>query len=286
LGWPGKRIYPAEDICLAYTNLDDFDTHKNVIVRDQGVFVGYWGGSNQFGISSFAERFALPGSARIHGVSLGVGKMKFSDPSRNYQLRVKIYEGVDLPGRVLYSEDVNAKRMVSNVMNYIEFAESVQVPDTFFLGFELMNFLEPDTFVVLQSQRPSGSPNFYWYKKDQQWFNIQASINADYSIVSVLELVACGITGIPSDTPVVVNEAEFWLYPNPFAGLMTIESKHPFAAEDIRVFNLLGQEVSAGIIQSGDKSVQIDLSGNKPGNYFLRIQKGKDLWSHKVQFIP
>jgi|GEM_PF-3213888 len=73
--------------------------------------------------------------------------------------------------------------------------------------------------------------------------------------------------------PVGVNHPEnvssFKLYPNPAGNMLTIEN----AANEIRVFNIIGEEISAQKINTGNNRIEIDVSGFASGIYF--IQSGK-----------
>ncbi|MBN1985139.1 MAG: hypothetical protein JW761_02485, partial [Prolixibacteraceae bacterium] len=71
----GKRFYEEENLCGAFTNLTDNDEHQLLSITVDGNDSGYWGGTNNAGISEFAEKFTIDGDEAIQGVSLGVGRI-------------------------------------------------------------------------------------------------------------------------------------------------------------------------------------------------------------------
>ncbi|MGE0635422.1 MAG: T9SS type A sorting domain-containing protein [Bacteroidia bacterium] len=70
--------------------------------------------------------------------------------------------------------------------------------------------------------------------------------------------------------PVGIDNAEknrvFKLYPNPVSNMLTIEN----VKEGLRVFNVIGEEVLAMKINSGDNKVQLNVSGFASGIYFIQ----------------
>ncbi|MFK7746815.1 MAG: T9SS type A sorting domain-containing protein [Kordia sp.] len=65
-----------------------------------------------------------------------------------------------------------------------------------------------------------------------------------------------------------VEEASFAMYPNPTTGKLQIQSTATIA--QVKVYNLVGQQVKAFTLQAGEKS--IDLSNLQTGSYFVNVQ--------------
>jgi hypothetical protein len=61
------------------------------------------------------------------------------------------------------------------------------------------------------------------------------------------------------------------IYPNPSTdGKFTVDLS--YSAERIAVYNTVGQAVNANVqMRSGNRSATVDLTGNNPGIYFVRI---------------
>ena len=284
----GKRFYEDENLCLSFTHLNDEDQHQSVPLIYNGEFSGYWGGTNNAGINEFTERFSIYGNEQLSGISLGIGKLKISneEPFTEREITLKVYNGSKIPETEIYSQVVNLKSFVADAMNFIEFDELVEPADTFFIGFELSNLLPTDSFAVYQSVRPADKENFFYFKKNELWESFKNANIDSFSLVSVFELLACNLNAGINDTPLVRNELEALIYPNPAHTAFTFEAGQEIDPDKIKVFNLIGQQVEAKFSNLFDKKIQIDLSGNIPGIYFVRFESKKGTVSRKVTWAP
>ncbi len=282
----GKRFYADENLCAAFTNLEDFDDHQNVILTSGGTFSGYWGGTNSVGITGFAERFTLTGAEKLSGISMGIGKIDLSTQGDKSEIQVNVYNGFGSPNLLIHSETVKIKTLVADAMNFIGFTEPIVPADTFFVGFELSNMQPQDTFVVYQSLREADKMNFFWFKQSGLWYNFKSENTANNSMANVFELVACNVSGMVTDTPRVVNPMDVLIYPNPAPSVFNFEAGQEFSPENISIFNLIGQQVQAKMLVVNSKKIKIDLSGNIPGVYFVRLKTASGMVSGKVSYMP
>jgi len=69
------------------------------------------------------------------------------------------------------------------------------------------------------------------------------------------------------------------IYPNPTTGLFKLEFNG--TVQKIQIFNMLG-EIVLQEEATGKNEIQIDLSKNPPGIYFVRISSGEKIFSRKV----
>jgi len=76
------------------------------------------------------------------------------------------------------------------------------------------------------------------------------------------------------------------VYPNPARGVFTFEAGQGIVPENIRVLNLIGQEVKAGLSGHLERKIQINLAGNNPGVYFVRYKTESGIISKKVTYVP
>ncbi len=281
----GKRFYENEELCGAFTNLNDDDAHQLIAITDGGEFSGYWGGTNSVGISEIVEKFTINSGASIHGISLGVGKVHNSGSGG--QVVVKVYSGTSIPLHILYSQSVDLDFFVEDAMNFIGFEQDIKASGNFFIGFELKNMTSVDTFAVYQSVRDAGEDNSFLFKSGNLWYNF-ADVNTDnYSVSNVFEVVACNINGDSTWVPPVVNDSlEIAVYPNPTNSQFTLETGTKIEIENISVFNLLGQKVDVKFSNQQEKKIQIDLLGNVGGVYFVRFNNGKKFVSEKISYYP
>lgn len=282
----GKRFQKDENLCLSFTHLDDSDIHENVPLTNFGEFEGYWGGTNNVGITEFTERFSIPGNEQLTAVSIGVGKVDDAIDGQDSEIKLKIYNGGDLPEELVYTETLKIKNLVEDAMNRITLSEPVLTADTFFVGFELSNILPLDSFVVLQSVRDPGSSNHFFFLQDGNWLNFEESNIENYAITNVFELLACNITKNATDSPQVKNTLQILIYPNPTNSVLTLDAGKPIAVKDISVYNLLGKKVRFAYSQQEEKKLQLNLSGNEPGIYIVRFDTGEGFVTKKISLVP
>jgi hypothetical protein len=89
-----------------------------------------------------------------------------------------------------------------------------------------------------------------------------------------------------NDTPLVKKPLEALIYPNPAHSKFTFEAGQDIHRENIKIYNLIGQEINAEFNTVSDKKIEIDLSGNLPGIYFVRFKTAAGTVSKKVTWVP
>lgn len=282
----GNQFNVDENRCGAFTNLTDLDTYSNVPIVNSGQFSGYWGGSNSYGVTEFVEHFSVPGNEQLSGVSFGVGKIKTTGTNNQSEITVKVYNGSNLPESLIYSEKIKIKNLVANAMNFIGFSEIVEPKDSFFIGFELSNVQPADTFVIYQSLRKSYEINTLYVKKDNVWMPFNDANASGKSMANIVELVACNIGEISTDTPLVNNPMEILLYPNPTKSVFVLEAGKQILENNIQVYNLIGQEIEVKFTKRTSRKMEINLDGNIPGVYLVRLNHGNGFVTRKISFVP
>jgi lysyl endopeptidase len=191
------------------------------------------------GITGFAERFTLTGAEKLSGISMGIGKIDLSSQGAESEIQVNVYSGTDSPEILVHSETVKIKTLVADAMNFIGFTDAVVPADTFFVGFELSNLQPLDTFVVYQSLREADKMNFFWFKQSGLWYDFKAENTANNSMVNVFELVACNVSGLVTDTPLVVYPLDVLIYPNPAPSVFNFEAGQEFTLKILAFLTLL-----------------------------------------------
>ncbi len=282
----GKQFYEGEELCGAFTNLNDIDVYKMVPVTNANKFSGYWGGSNSIGITEFMERFSIEGNEILSGISLGVGKFKSKVTSNSSEITLKVYNGTQKPEQLIYSKVVKTAELAQDAMNFIGFSESIKPGNTFFVGFELTNIQSLDSFAVYQSLRTAGSENSFYLKQNGTWYNFTETNPEKKAMANIFELIACNIDDFGTDTPLVDNPQDILIYPNPSSSNFMIEAGKDMPDNQINVFNLLGQKTEIKISRIDSRKLDIDMTGNVPGVYFVRVGAGQDIISRKISFVP
>ncbi|HYQ57195.1 MAG TPA: T9SS type A sorting domain-containing protein [Draconibacterium sp.] len=280
----GKQFNTGDDLCNAFTHLNDADEHGNIAITISGETKGYWGGSNEVGIEEVVERFAIDGDEIIDGVSFGVGKLVTHN--NNSKITVKVYNGNSLPEQLIYSKSVNIDNWAEDAMNFVGFDEMVEPADTFFVGFELSDINPADTFAIYQSLRSAdGGDNHFYLLQNGNWKAFSDVNTQNYAMVNVMELVACNYS-IITDTPLVEQPENVWVYPNPTNKVLNIESDKKIDPESIVVYNLLGQAMETSVSQQDTFRVRLNLLGKTAGVYFVRFPYGDSFVTRKISFVP
>ncbi|QIA07895.1 T9SS type A sorting domain-containing protein [Draconibacterium halophilum] len=280
----GKQFNTGDDLCNAFTHLTDADEHGNIAIVISGEIEGYWGGTNSVGITEIVERFAIDGDEILDGVSFGVGKLVTQN--RNSRITVKVYNGKSFPEVLLYSKEVTIDNWAEDAMNFVGFDEMVAPSDTFFVGLELSAVNAADTFAIYQSLRDyENADNHLYLLQNGIWQSFSLLNTQNYAMVNVMELVACDYRVI-TDTPVVKQPENVWIYPNPTASELNIESDKEIDSENVVVYNLIGQEMRTSISQRDPYHVKLNLLGKTPGVYFVRFPYGNAFVTRKISFVP
>ena len=282
----GKQFYEGEKLCASFTNLADKDIYSMIPIISEGKFAGYWGGSNNTGITEIMERFSIKGNEILTGVSFGVGKFKNVLKSSDSEITVKVYKGNSLPEQLIYSQPVSIQRFASDAMNFVRFHEDVVPNGDFFIGFELSNVQPLDSFVVYQSLRNNTESNSFYFLRDNTWFNFKENNGSAKSIANIFEVLAYNIDDLSTDTPKVENPLELIVFPNPSSSVFTLEAGQDIRKEKVEVFNLLGQMVEAKIGLINTRKAKVDLRGNVPGIYFIKLKGDLGISTKKVSFVP
>ncbi len=278
----GKQFNSGEELCAAFTNLNDDDEHANILNE----YGGYWGGTNNQGITEYVERFYIGSDETLDGISLGIGKLDLKTGGATSQITLKVYNGNAYPETLIYSQTVNVYGFTEDAMNYTAFSETVQPADTFFVGFELSNINEQDTFAIYQSLRTDeNSTNHFYYKQNSQWYNFKESNSLNYAMVNVTELIACNCN-IVTDTPLVDIPANVSIYPNPTSSQITLVSDSEIFPETVSVFNMLGQQIDVEFISVQSHKIGLNLTGNTPGVYLVRFNYEDTYVTRKFSFVP
>ncbi|HSM47067.1 MAG TPA: T9SS type A sorting domain-containing protein, partial [Draconibacterium sp.] len=266
--------------------LSDDDDYSMIPVLSSGSFAGYWGGSNNIGITEITERFSINGNETLSGVSFGVGKFKSKTTSSNSEIKIKVYNGNSKPERLIYSKVVKTSSLAPDAMNFIGFDEEVKPDDIFFVGFELSNIQPLDSFAVYQSLRPAAGINTFYFLQNNIWYNFKESNTDKKAMANIFEIVACNMDNFTTDTPLVDNPLEVLIFPNPSISKFVLEAGRDISENQVSVFNLLGQKTEVRIGKLGPRKLDLDLTGNVPGVYFVRLDTGNEVISRKISFVP
>ena len=281
LSLEGLEPYDGMDLCGAFTNMQNDDTHQLVeIVDGDNEKQGYWTGTNNLGITEFVDRFSIMGEETLEGISFGVGDLSVGTGT----ITINVYNGSDYPEEQIYTQDVSITEFVNDAMNFIGFSDIVTPGDTFFIGFSISNLQSDDNLAVYQSYRESGE-NTLFLKQNGQWFAF-SDLNTEAAGASLAcEVIACNVYQDDDDGP-DDKEVELNLYPNPTSSTFQLVISELISEDDIFVCDILGKQANMSLQRLSSKRFKVTLDGNRAGIYFLRVRNEKFSISQKISYFP
>ena len=275
--------------CSAETNFKDTDTHAIVKIPDVIMKKGYYSGSNLSGFTEFAEQFKFAKNCEISGISLGISKFRINPLYTNSYIDVQVYQGVDKPEKLIYTEKFNINKFYSDAMNYLSFASPVKTTGNFFVSYDISKMNEGDSLIVYMANRKSDVTNSFYLKNKDGWstYNSQ-NLNGNGSALLV-ELIACNIDDTTTIDTLKSHITEARFYPNPISGnstliIETIDSID--CPDEIAVYDLLGKKQNISFTQSGLNKMELSFAGKRAGIYFIHLQSGGKNIIGKVAYLP
>jgi len=269
----GMYGYTDEMYCAAFTNLLEGDSPELVAMYDdKNTFMGYWAGTNNYGVNAYVEKFFIPGEEVLEGISLGIARLvKNASSAKNY-LILYVYNGSQSPETLIYTQIVYLNTLVQDAMNYIPFDERIAPADTFFIGFDVTHIDANTTFAVCLAERETGN-NTLFFKKNGAWhdYHLERGVSASLAF----ELVASNVDTNPSEH-IDQSGDSIIIFPNPATeGYINLVCNKALLAEqisvdDISVYDILGRKVPARI-EKGLKEFRIELPSARSGIYVIQV---------------
>ncbi len=285
LSLAGRQFFEKEELCAAFTNLKEGDTHQ--MLRYNGASGGYWTGTNDRGYTEIADLFSVGGDEQIRGISLGVGRKVQKNRYNNSYISLRVYNFSNQTATLIFSKDsVMLNKLAANAMNLIEFDQAIEPADSFLVAFNLENIREGDTLAIFHSLRNASQPGTLWLRKGQDWKSFPAEHPTGLNASLALEVTACNF-GPPSSKPPVADESlQLQVYPNPAVSKVHIWSKEAIPPENVTLYDMRGRQVRCRIEVAGPLHLEVDLSGNLPGLYLVKVRYRAEYIQSKFLLIP
>lgn len=285
----GMSLNSGKTLCKPATNFKDNDAYAILPITNGLTKKGYYSGSNSSGFTEFAEHFSFSKNCEVHGISLGIAKVKINALYPSSTIDVKVYQGKDFPESLLYSESFDLRVLYNDAMNYLAFKTPVKTVGSFFVSYNISQLHESDSIAVYMANRKSDVTNTFVLKSQTGWstYNSQ-NLNGNGSAL-LAELIACNI-----DDPLDVNDFKVGslgarFFPNPLSkgSLLTIETVNPIdCAEEVAVYDLLGKKQNVPSDLNGENRLTLNFSGKMPGIYLVHLETGGRTVIGKVAYIP
>ncbi|MDX9880769.1 MAG: T9SS type A sorting domain-containing protein [Prolixibacteraceae bacterium] len=284
----GYEPYSGELKCGAYTNFTISDTTQLKRITEAVPSNGYLTGTNKAGYTEFAEKFSMINNANLHGISIGIAKKHVADNNRNVLIDVKVYEGYDLPVKILHSQSFVINQLTAGAMNYLAFNKQVSTIGNFFISCAIDQLNPGDTLALYQAKRTTAD-NSLFLKNADGWKDYKTVTGSANGSSLLMELVACNIDKSYS-SPIVKNKTnEIVVFPNPLNSgeKLTVHlSSQTENSQNMRIYNLLGQEIPFQIISGSTSSMQLQLRDARMGIYLLQLESEGKKYSVKFSVVP
>lgn len=283
----GRYLYEQTHLCMPVTNFRNEETYSLKRIPKAGVVKQYYSGTNNSGYTEFAEQYSFAKSCEIEGISLGIAIAKTNASFTTSMLSVNVYEGTNMPGKLVYTQDFDLKKFYPDAMNYLAFTVPVSTSGNFFISYGIGKLHPGDTLAVYMADRTNGALNSYFLKNATGWATYNTQNTAGNGSALLAELIACNV-----DTPTKIdsfdNEKAAWFYPNPVKGniLLSVITKEDIDTyEKVEVFDLLGKEQNIPVSFKSAKQLLLNFSGKRPGIYFVHIKAGYRTIVGKIAYI-
>jgi hypothetical protein len=189
-------------------------------------------------------------------------------------IKLKIWDGVDEPGDLLFEKEVFLFELFGGENNYIRLDTLVYVDQHFFVGYEIYYENNTDTFALYTGSLDtalSSVPALMNRGSGWEYLNDGLNIHKVSLVLSPLVLDFYP----PKDTEFgTFPFGEVTLYPNPaYDILQVLLEKKPEDKALIRIYDLFGHLVSETTMHHPEPNFSINIS-NLPasGIYFLYIE--------------
>lgn len=269
----GIRPNQGAELCMPITNFKNSDFHDALQITMGGTRKGYFGGSNTAGFTDFAEQYRVQGSCEIQGVNLGIARAKVRSGSTESSISVQVYDGISMPGTLLYSQKFSIRDFYPGAMNYLAFTRPVKTSGNFFISYNVQELSTGDTLAVYLAKRAQDTSNSFFMKNASGWLSYNTQNAQGNGSALLTELIACNMDAATViDSFDIETGAEF--FPNPLAGntelVVTTKDQIEYA-ESIVVYDLMGKMQNISYSFRSPKELLLNFTGLRSGIYFIHF---------------
>ncbi|WP_163713926.1 T9SS type A sorting domain-containing protein [Mangrovibacterium lignilyticum] len=283
----GYNPYADVEKCTMVTNLKDSDTHTDGLINAGQESDGYYGGTNSYGFTEFAEAFQFETDCKIQGLSLGVAEKAIS--SNNATLTLAVYVGGDVPGSLIYSQDFDLGTVDEGVMNYFAFDQEISTDGSFYLAWSVENLAANDVFAVYLAERTNDSANSFFIRDGGDWYTYPGKSNSTNGAAAVMEALVCYHDDVQDYNPFEAEDVDLVAYPNPFryGQELVVRFEEQVQPVNPQVFDLLGHTYTVNSTVTGLDRIALNFDRFLPGIYFVRLtsQVTGKVYTQKVLYL-
>lgn len=240
---------------------------------------GYVVGTDSYGDEAYADQFETSVAVTISEVIFGVLR---AHGTGTFDVVVYDDNGGNGPNNALGTTTVNLSSITEQGYNIVPLSTPVTIDagSTYYVGVVLPT-ASTDTLALYTS--PDGaSPNTTWELYSGTWSEITTYWPSLSGINSAIHPIACPLS---SDINDIAVENNITLYPNPTNGHITIQGLESNEQVEISVYNVVGKVVYSQLFVADNNTIQLSLSNQNAGVYFVRIKSDKGIKTEKISII-
>ncbi|MBN2485509.1 MAG: T9SS type A sorting domain-containing protein [Bacteroidales bacterium] len=231
---------------------------------------GYVSGHNYKFENAFAEQINIKGSKYIYGAYV-TPQVSYSN-SFGQMVTFTVWEGGNIPGAVIYEEQIPINQIDAGMPFYIDFDSTLLISNNFFFGYQI-NY-NTDTFAVYTIPALQNK-NTAFARHNGIWQPLRAdgqTISANLAI-KVLAFDLMPQKGVITDTS---TWDDVYIYPNPARHQLQIYLKnYENETVSVKMFDVCGRFIKHENIEQNGPNIPFEPNVEK-GIYFLQIKRGNE----------
>ena len=242
---------------------------------------GYVAGNNEYGDLAKANYIANPGSyISVKGATIG-----FMNVVGSSAIPVTVWaDNGGSPGAALGSVNVSAATASADIASQsytnVQFASNIDITGSnFFIGVELPTSAG-DTVVVYSNTDGDTNPGIAWELwSDGDWYDMNTAWQGLNIGLTIHPIICRSTVGMENQN----NINGIQLYPNPTNGKFTLFINNHVSNTEVTIADITGKIISSSNYYSS--SIELDLTNQSNGTYFIKVQTGDQISTHKIQVI-
>lgn len=274
--WPNQNGY-----CDTVTNIQSDEYPSSYRHLTTGGQWGYFPGHNSYTVTAYADKFVNYTFSNVRAVIVPVVKAVSNSVGAKVRFSVWIQ---DTTGSIISTpigyKDFPLSTFAPNMYTAIEFDDTIPIPETFYVGYQIYYNSPLDTFVVFMGPNRGNNGINTLYCKKGGWKTPTQVLGDTLHTSLGIKLVGCLVGNNLTDLSKYIN-----IYPNPVHDIVMIDFNELYAKDaNIEVFSMLGRRINIKSIKDVNK-VFVDFSTQQSGIYFIKISIGSSYITKKITLI-
>ncbi|MCX6257301.1 MAG: PKD domain-containing protein [Bacteroidia bacterium] len=274
---------PVVNYCDTLTNMLPMDSLMILPVAPWGYIPGH----NAYYANEYADRYINTLYDTISGLIVPVNLS--SSTLSSAMVEFKVWGGDTVPTGVLGSKSVPILNLIPNFQNIVMFDQPVAISGNFFVGYKITyypgdNYQGANNFAVnMAKNRGKGQFATLFLKISGQWNKLSNLALFDSTCSSLsIKPITCYYAGIHETN----ENNKIIIYPNPAGDVIHVNFGRSLADRSlVEVFDMIGNLLPANVQKEAENQVQLDLSSEVSGIYFIKVHVNNFVITKKVIIV-